>query len=602
VTGRPGGAAERRTSAGVPSSHPPHVLREYALLADGERGAIVGPRGDIVWMCAPRWESDAVFSALIGGRSAYAVTPDERHVWGGYYEDASMVWRHRWTTTSGIVECRDALAVPGDPSYVVLLRQIRAVDCSARVAVVLEPRAGYDQHPMRDLRRHEHIWTAQVGPLSMRWTGASGARPRRNGEQLLLGLRLDAGEVCDLALELSDGPLPDCAVDADRAWRDTQAGWERAAPTFHDGLAPHASRRSYAVLRGLTSATGGMVAATTTSLPERAEAGRNYDYRYVWIRDQCYAGLAGAAAGAEPLLDDAVSFVSARLLEHGDRLAPAYATNGAAVPDQRHLDLDGYPGGHDIIGNWVNQQFQLDAFGEALQLFAAAARADRVDADHWQAAEAAARAIERRWTEPDAGIWEVEQRAWTHSRLTAAGGLRAIAEVSPGSGRPEWIALADRITAETSATALHQGGRWQRAPDDPGLDAALLLPGMRGAVPSDDPRTTTTLGAYLAELTEEGYAYRYRHGERALGEVEGSFLLCGFLVALALHQQGDVASARAWFERTRAATGPPELFSEEYDGTQHQMRGNLPQAFVHALLLETAARLARGPSRADRLH
>ena len=130
-----------------------------------------------------------------------------------------------------------------------------------------------------------------------------------------------------------------------------------------------------------------MVAAATTSLPERAEAGRNYDYRYVWIRDQCYAGQAAAAAGAPALLDDAVRFVTARILDHGPDLKPAYTTQGAAVPDQRTLDLPGYPGGKNLIGNWVNQQFQLDAFGESLLLLAAAGRADRLDTDHWKAAD-----------------------------------------------------------------------------------------------------------------------------------------------------------------------------------------------------------------------
>jgi GH15 family glucan-1,4-alpha-glucosidase len=124
------------------------------------------------------------------------------------------------------------------------------------------------------------------------------------------------------------------------------------------------------------------------------------------------------------------------------------------------------------------------------------------------------------------------------------------------------------------------------------MDAALLLPGLRGAVPPDDPRTRATLQAYLHDLTRDGYAYRFRHDERPLGDAEGSFLLCGFITALSLHAQGDPVAARAWFEQTRAACGPPQLFSEEYDAQQHQMRGNLPQAFVHALMLETAARLA----------
>src|SRR4051812_2256502 len=190
------------------------------------------------------------------------------------------------------------------------------------------------------------------------------------------------------------------------------------APGWATAPAPHAPRRSYAVLRGLTSIGGGMVAAATTSLPERADAGRNYDYRYVWIRDQCYAGQAVAAAGAHPLLDDAVAFVADRLRADGKRMAPAYTTTADPVPDQRHLDLPGYPGGYDIIGNWVNTHSQPDALGEGLLLFAAAAKHARLDTQHWSAAETAAAAIAARWQEPDAGIWEIDNRAWTHSRLT----------------------------------------------------------------------------------------------------------------------------------------------------------------------------------------
>ena len=112
------------------------------------------------------------------------------------------------------------------------------------------------------------------------------------------------------------------------------------------------------------------------------------------------------------------------------------------------------------------------------------------------------------------------------------------------------------------------------------------------SLPPDDPRTRQTLRGYLAELTEDEYAYRFRHHAGPLGDAEGAFLLCGFITALALHQQGDETRALRWFERNRAACGTPGLFSEEYDVTQRQMRGNLPQAFVHALMLECAVRLA----------
>ncbi|HEX8934687.1 MAG TPA: trehalase-like domain-containing protein, partial [Pseudonocardiaceae bacterium] len=133
------------------SAFEPHVLREYALLADGERGVLVGPQGDFAWMCAPRWDSDAVFSSLIGGQGIYAVTPAERHVWGGYYEDGSLIWRSRWTTTSGIIECREALAFPGDRHRAVILRRIIAVQGDARVHVLLEPSARFGRARMREL-------------------------------------------------------------------------------------------------------------------------------------------------------------------------------------------------------------------------------------------------------------------------------------------------------------------------------------------------------------------------------------------------------------------------------------------------------------------
>jgi GH15 family glucan-1,4-alpha-glucosidase len=571
------------------------VLREYAFLADGERGAIVGPSGDIAWLCVPRWDSGAVFTALIGGGGCYTVTPVGRHVWGGFYGEASLIWHNRWVTEDGVLECRDALAFPADPHRAVILRRLHAVDAPARVLVSLTPAADYDRHALRDVHRRRGVWTGRAGELYLRWTGAELARPRSGGRTLAFEFTLGAGERHDLVLEVSDRPLPDDAPEPDAAWRATEAEWASAVPELRGCLNPRDTRHSYAVLRGLTSAHGGgMVAAASTSLPERAKAGRNYDYRYVWIRDQCYAGLAVAATGAYPLLDAAVDYVAARLLDHGPKMAPAYTPTGDPVPDQRHLRLPGYPGGYDIVGNWVNSQFQLDAFGEALQLFAAAARCDRLDARHWDAAQAAVAAIESRWTEPDAGIWEIDNRPWTHSRLTAAGGLRAIASARPDHAPArDWLALADHIVAETARTSVHPDGYWQRSPDDPTLDAALLLPGLRGAVPPDDPRTVATLNAYLRELCVDGFAYRFRHDDRPLADAEGSFLLCGFLVALSLHQRGDPVEARGWFERTRTACGPPQLFSEEFDVDQHQLRGNLPQAFVHALELETAFRLGQ---------
>ncbi|KAA0016568.1 glycoside hydrolase family 15 protein [Antrihabitans cavernicola] len=571
----------------------PHALREYALLADGERGILVGPRGDFVWMCAPRWDSEAVFSALIGGSGGYAVTPTHtRFVWGGYYEDRSLIWRSRWVRDTGIIECREALAFPGDPNRAVVLRRIVAVDGDVQVRVALDARAGFGDLPMHELSSRDGVFTARTGPLRLRWSGAATAHTLADGTLETL-IEVREGAHHDLVLELSDRPLSHDGVDPQIAWRATERAWADAVPAFADTLADRDAQHSYAVLRGMTSAGGGMVAAATMSLPERAEQGRNYDYRYSWIRDQCYAGQAIAAAGALPLLDDAVGFVAARILDDGPDLKPAYTITGSAVPDERTLDLPGYPGGSAKTGNWVNNQFQLDAFGEALLLFGAAGRLDCLDSVHWRAVVAAVSAIEKRWGEPDAGIWELDNSRWAHSRLACAAGLRAIAPLSPASQSAKWSQLADMLVADTTRDCRHPSGRWQRSPEDARIDVALLMPAIRGAVPAEDPRSRATLEAVRVELADQGYVYRFRQDDRPLAESEGAFSLCGFLIALADHQQGNELAAVRWFERNRAACGPPGLFTEEYDIGQRQLRGNLPQAFVHAVFFETAHRLTQ---------
>lgn len=589
----------------IDAEFPPRVLREYALIADGERGALIGPQGEVTWMCAPHWDSDAVFSSLIGGGGVYAITPVEvRHVWGGYYEPGSLIWRSRWVTRDGVVECREALAFPGDADRVVLLRRITGCKGTTRLRVLLQPRAVFGRKGPGRLRCDDDVWRGTSGPLHWRWSGGADARTARpadgRGEVLACEVTVDEGQHHDFVLELAAGALPDQPPDPDVAWDATAAAWRRTMPPLNCTIAPRDGRHAYAVLRGLTSSGGGMVAAATMSLPERAHGNRNYDYRYAWIRDQVYAGLAAATAGTTELLDQAVSFVGARLLEDGPDLKPAYTVTGEPIPSEEELDLPGYPGGSDKVGNWANQQFQLDVFGEALQLLAKAASVDRLDAEGWHAAQTAIGAIEKRWRDADAGIWELDDQPWTQSRLACVAGLRAIAKAA-GAG-PEvsgCASLADAILAETAATSLHPSGHWQRSPLVAQVDASLVLAPVRGALPADDPRTRATLDAVRRDLSDDGFVYRFRHDERDLGDAEGAFVLCGFMLALAEHQQGHQLRARHWFDRNRSACGPPGLLCEEYDVAQRQLRGNLPQAFAHALLLECATTLTEDTAPCD---
>lgn len=573
---------------------PPFALRDYAFLADGERGVLIGPRGEMAWMCFPAWDSPSVFSSLLGGPGHYDVTPsDGRFVWGGYYDESSLIWNSRWVTGNSVIECREALAFPGHPDRAVLLRRVKAVDGRAQVTVRLEVVGDYGRRPMTGVTRAGPVWKAKTGGTYLRWRPGPGARPLRSGG-LVLHLDLPEGEVRDLVLEMSTRPDDDQLSNPDDLWALTEQTWRRAVPAMSGLPASRDAAHAYAVMRGLTTAGGGMVAAATMSLPERAEAGRNYDYRYAWIRDQCFAGQAAAAVpGAEFLLDTSVRFVTERLGADGPQLKPAYRAEGGAVPGEADLPhLPGYPGGRVKVGNRANRQFQLDVFGEALLLMAAAAGADRLDRDAWKAVGTTVHAIDARWQEPDAGIWEVDDHWWAHSRLICVGGLRRVAAFAPKAEAGRWTALAEAIAAETARTCTHPSGRWQRAADDQRVDAALLFPVLRGGIAADDPHTEATLSAIEDELCQDGYLYRFRQDEkRPLEACEGAFSLCGFALALTYHERHQRDRALTWFERNRASCGPPGLLTEEFDVGERQLRGNIPQAFVHAMLLECAARL-----------
>jgi alpha,alpha-trehalase len=510
-------------------------------------------------------------------------------VWGGYYEPATLIWRSRWTTAQGHVECREALAMPSDRHRLTLLRRIEATDRAAKVDVVLAASPQFGRVQWRPEQDETGSWEGRAGDLRLRWRGADQARIDSEGT-LRLPVELPPGGRHDLVLEISDRTLPD-RVPADHLWSATEDYWRLTVPDFDDSAARRDTRHAYAVLRGLTAPGGGMVAAATVGLPERAAAGRNYDYRYVWLRDQAYAGQAVGTVSADPLLDEAVAFTTGKILEHGPQTAPAYRLDGRLPPREHALDLSGYPGGQVVVGNWVRGQFQLDMYGELLQLYATSGRHDHLLSDDVRAVLALVDVVESRWDEPDAGVWELADDWWTHSRLACVAGLKAAAACVATIDTRRLLTLADRILAETSRRCLQTDGSWRQAPDRHGPDAALLLGAVRGAVPADDPRSTATLESVTRHLVHDGYVYRYAVDDQPLGDAEGAFLMCGFVMSLAQLSAGDTLEAFRWFERQRAASGPAGLLSEEFDVRQRQLRANLPQGFVHALLLESSIRL-----------
>ena len=580
---------------------PTYPLRDYAFCADGERGMVVGPDGTIVWLCAPRWDSDAVFSRLLAGRGGFSIAPRMTpRVSGGYYETGTLIWHHTWTTGSGDIECVDALAYPGEDGRAIVLRRIEAADDDVVLDVSLAPRAEFGAADVTPARLEDGVWTWSTGDLDVRVIGLEGAKFTDDGA-LVGELDVPAGGSHDVVVELAargDSTAADRSsaardLNPDALWSRTRRAWRDAVPEVSGTAADANVTKFYALAHGLTSKHGGMVAAATTGLPERLHGTRNYDYRYAWIRDQCFTGQADAAYGGHVLLDGTVAFIAARLRADGENLRPAYTVVGEPVPDERSLPVPGYPGATPIAGNHANEQFQLDAFGEVLALFAQAARMERLDADGWEAARIAADAIASRWEEPDAGIWELDNRWWTHSRLACIGGLRSIAAYASDDDARRWRELADLIEVRLHDTCVTAQGAWKRAEDDDAPDAALVIPALRGGLDPQGTANARTVDAVLRELERDGHLFRFAHGDEALGSAEGAFLVCEASMALALLRLGRREEAWRWFERASGRVGAAGLFSEEWDPLESQMRGNLPQAFVHAMMAQAAIELGR---------
>ena len=462
----------------------PHVLREYALLADGERGAVLGPRGDIAWMCAPRWDSPSVFATLAGGTGVYSVTPRGRFVWGGYYEPNSLIWRNRWVTTDGIIECREALAYPADPRRLVLLRSVHALDgASARRRHPAARAANYDTTDDAP----PSTTTAGRGPsAAASCTCAGRAVPGARHRDGALTAHLDLARGGDARIwcwRSATGPCP-----TSRPIRDGLAGHRGvvAGGRVHarrPRSPPATPRTAWPCCAGLTSSAGGMVAAATTSLPERAEAGRNYDYRYAWIRDQCYAGQAAAVGRCRrpARRRRRLRFGSAARARPAPRARVHRRRPGACRPSRRLQPArlsrrdrrDRQPGAQPVPTRRVRR--------------GAAAVRCRGRGRTVSTATAGRRPRSRRRPSPSGGrsptpaSGNSTTRRWTHSRLTASAGLRAMAGVDR---QPAGRALARRsptsILAHTGAHAA--ASRWvlaaRRERSEP----------RRGAAAARDPR------------------------------------------------------------------------------------------------------------------
>ena len=593
-------------------------IEQHSLLSDQRTAAIVTPDARIVWLCYPRVDSRPFLAELLGGPSAgyFAVRPaDPAGRPAQRYVGHSMVLETSWgdVSVTDYLDCSEGL--PAEPAR--RSRLVRVLTGRGRAVIEFAPRFGRIVGVLLEQEGDDLVVLAgsRLGGDSARRLGVrDGARLRTPGLQWQVEsdgrndtaraeVDLSAGPVvlellCGLGASEYATAEPErrsATVEHWSAWAD-----RLALPPLETDLV----RRSAVVLKALCHGpTGAIIAAPTTSLPQELGGSRNWDYRYCWMRDASMAASTLVRLGSTSEALDLLDWLL-RLIDTGsaqlEQLAPIYTVDGGALPpEESDRDLPGYGGSHPVrIGNAAEQQVQTDVFGPIMELIWRLGRAGaRLDERHWALVEQLVDAVDRRWREPDQGIWEIRAapRHHVHSKTMCWMAVdRGVAVAGAVFDRsvPEWEKLRDTIAAEILAEGWNpDAGAFTAAYDGTDLDSATLAVGLSGLVPPTDPRLAATVEAIEAELRVGPTVYRYRRDDGLPGEPSGFNLMTSWLIDAKI-LIGDLDGARALFDDYVALAGPTGLMSEEYDPVTGQARGNFPQAYSHLGLIENALNLA----------
>ncbi len=594
-------------------------LEDYALIGDCESAALVGRDGSIDWWCVPRFDAPACFAALLGtpenGRWLIAPQvadgqPPARAARRRYRGD-TLVLETEFETPDGSVAVIDFLPLHDEGTA--LLRVVEGR--RGRVAMHMDLRIRFDYGSIVPwVRKTPAGLVAVGGPDTLRLA----TKVETYGQGLSTVARFDVAEGQRESFELAWYPShesPPASLDCGRMLADTEQWWQQwSAQSSYRGRWRDAVMRSLIVLKALTYApTGGLVAAPTTSLPERIGGVRNWDYRFCWLRDATFTLYALLEAG---YLDEARSFREWLLRAAAGtpaQLKLMYGITGERRLPELILDwLPGYEASAPVrIGNLASQQRQHDVFGELMDTMYRCWRAgDKLGPAPyaWNLETAVVEYLESIWREPDDGIWEVRggSRHFTHSKMMAWVAFDRAVKTIEGfgfSGPVErWRAIRDEIHAEVCQRGFNPArGAFVQSYDSDRLDASLLMMPLVGFLPAEDPRVQGTIAAIQRELMVDGFVHRYatESGVDGLPPGEAAFLLCTFWMVDALALSGRQAEAEVLFEQVLSVRNDVGLLSESYDVGLGRLLGNFPQAFSHVGLVNSARNLSRGGGPAE---
>lgn len=594
------------------------LIEDYAMIGNRATAALVGRSGSIDWLCLPRFDSDACFAALLGDREngRWLIGPREAVTrLSRRYRMDTMILETDMQTETGTIRLTDCMITPpSDRTH--LVRTVTCLSGQVEVHLDLVLRLGFGRI-VPWVRRIDggHDLVAIAGPdmiVLRSEVPLTSANFHTEGDFLVT-----RGQTIRFALQWlpSHLPLPDL-IDIDRAVLGTERHWRewigqmRLTTRWPDAVA-----RSLMTLHALTHwQTGGIVAAPTSSLPESIGGERNWDYRYCWLRD---ASLTLQALLRVGYIEEASAWQD--WLDRAVAGSPEDVQIMYGIAGERRLVewevpwLAGYEGSRPVrVGNSAAGQVQLDVYGEMADALVAGHRAGMPrDSNSWQIRLTMLKHLEKIWTEPDDGIWEMRggRRHFVHSKVMAwvafDRSIRAIEEFGYEGPLEHWRSIREAMHAEICEKGVDPEERhFVQCYGSTEVDASLLLIPIVGFLPPDDPRVVNTIAAIEQELLVDGFVRRYKTdgGNDGLAGSEGVFLACSFWLVDNYVLMGRLDDAETLFRKLIALQNDLGLLSEEYDVDRKRLIGNFPQAFTHIALVNSALSLSAAIQEFDKLN
>ena len=582
-------------------------IEDYALIGDCKTAALVGRDGSIDWLCWPRFDSSACFAALLGTteNGRWLIAPKSAPVSiNRRYRSGTLILETEFETDAGCAAIIDFMP-PADSADLVRVIVGRSGQVVFQTELVF--RFNYGASIPWVNRLDDDTINAIAGPerVVLRTPAALyGEDLKTVGE-----LTVEAGQSIPFVLSYgSSFQSPPPPIDPFQALERTEAFWRQwsdRCPAV--GPWTEAVKRSLITLKALTYApTGGIVAAVTTSLPERLGGVRNWDYRYCWLRDATFTLLAFMNLGYYEEAKAWRDWLWRAIAGSPRQGQIMYGVGGERwLPEQIVPWLPGYEKSAPVrIGNDASQQLQLDVYGEVFDTMYQTLRAGMAPPERGRVVRPVVlEYLSTAWRQPDEGLWEVRggPQHFVHSKVMAwvafDRAAKGVVEGAYDESQQRWREIADEIHAEVCERGFDRDlNSFVQAYGSKRLDASLLLIPLVGFLPASDPRVRGTLQAIEDKLLIDGeFVLRYEteNSGDGLPPGEGAFLACSFWLVDNYILQGRYLVARTVFERLLARCNDVGLLAEEFDPQNGRMLGNFPQAYSHVGLINCALNLSR---------